>query len=152
MLLTSCYTFRRIKIHPKSLFLTFSRWNVEGRVKEEIKLKMRMVLLVEKWLVVYLGPWQNNRNSLFIDAGRICAEPSSLCAVLSHAVMSDSLRPHGCSPPGSFVHWDTPGRNDRVGCHALLRGIFPNQGSNPSLLHWSQILYHLSHQLYNAGN
>ena len=26
------------------------------------------------------------------------------------------------------------------------RGIFPTQGSNPSLLHYRQILYHLSHQ------
>jgi len=23
-----------------------------------------------------------------------------------------------------------------VGCHALLQGIFPTQGLNPSLLHW----------------
>uniref|UniRef100_A0A8B9YL87 Nucleophosmin n=1 Tax=Bos mutus grunniens TaxID=30521 RepID=A0A8B9YL87_BOSMU len=33
-----------------------------------------------------------------------------------------------------------------VGCHALLQGIFPTQGSNPGLLHCRQILYHLSHQ------
>ena len=26
------------------------------------------------------------------------------------------------------------------------RGIFPTQGSNPGLLHYRQILYHLSHQ------
>ena len=31
-------------------------------------------------------------------------------------------------------------------CHALLQGIFPAQGSNPGLLHWRQILYHLSHK------
>ena len=30
--------------------------------------------------------------------------------------------------------------------HALLQGIFLTQGSNPGLLHCSQILYHLSHQ------
>ena len=30
-------------------------------------------------------------------------------------------------------------------CHALLQGIFPVQGSNPGLLHYRQILYHLSH-------
>ena len=28
---------------------------------------------------------------------------------------------------------------------ALIQGIFPIQGSNPSLLHCRQILYHLSH-------
>ena len=32
------------------------------------------------------------------------------------------------------------------GCHSLLQGIFPTQGSNPGLLHCRQILYHLSHQ------
>ena len=30
--------------------------------------------------------------------------------------------------------------------HFLLQGIFPTQGSNPGLLHFRQILYHLSHQ------
>ena len=43
------------------------------------------------------------------------------------------------SPPGSFVHEDSPGKNAGVGCHALLQGIFLTQGSNPCLLfllHW----------------
>ena len=39
--------------------------------------------------------------------------------------------PMDCSPPGSFVHGDSLGKNTRVGCHALLQGIFPTQGSNP---------------------
>ena len=26
--------------------------------------------------------------------------------------------------------WDSPGKNTRVGCHALLQGLFPTQGSN----------------------
>ena len=42
-----------------------------------------------------------------------------------------------CSPPGSTVHGDYPGKNIRVGCHALLHGIFPTQGSNPGLPHCS---------------
>ena len=33
-----------------------------------------------------------------------------------------------------------------VGCHFLLQGIFPTQGSNLALLHCRQILYQLSHQ------
>ena len=36
--------------------------------------------------------------------------------------------PMGCSPPGSSVHGDYPGKNTKVGCRALLRGIFPTQG------------------------
>jgi len=38
-------------------------------------------------------------------------------------------------------------KNTGLGCHALLQGIFPTQGSNPGLLHWGYILYHLSHQV-----
>ena len=30
--------------------------------------------------------------------------------------------PIDCSPPGSSVHGDSPGKNAGVGCHALLRG------------------------------
>ena len=44
-----------------------------------------------------------------------------------------------CSPPGSSVHGDSPGKNTGVGCHFLLQGIFPTQESNPHLLcflHW----------------
>ena len=33
-----------------------------------------------------------------------------------------------------------------MGCHSLLPGIFPTQGSNPGLLHFRQISYHLSNQ------
>ena len=54
--------------------------------------------------------------------------------------------PIDCSPPGSSVHEDSPGKNTGVGCHALLQGIFPIQGSNPGLPHCRWILYQLSHQ------
>ena len=50
------------------------------------------------------------------------------------------------SPLGSSVHGDSPGKNTGVGCHALLQGIFPAQGSNPDLPHCRRILYRLSHQ------
>ena len=38
--------------------------------------------------------------------------------------------PMDCSPPGSSIHEDSPGKNTGVDCHALLQGIFPAQGSN----------------------
>ena len=53
--------------------------------------------------------------------------------------------PVDCSPPGSFVSGNSPGRYTGVGCHALLQGILPTQGSNPGLPHCRWILYHLSH-------
>ena len=37
------------------------------------------------------------------------------------------------SPPGSSVREILPGKNTGVGCHALLQGIFPTQGLDPSL-------------------
>ena len=42
--------------------------------------------------------------------------------------------------------WNSVGKNTGVGCHSLLRGIFPTQGSNLGLLHCRQILYHLSYR------
>ena len=42
--------------------------------------------------------------------------------------------PMDCSPLGSSVHGDSPGKNTRVGCHAFL------QGSDPCVAR--QILYH----------
>ena len=64
----------------------------------------------------------------------------------SGSVVSDSLQPHGLQPTRLLCPWDFPGKNTRVGCHFLLQGIFPTQGSNPGLLHFRQMLYHLSHQ------
>ena len=52
--------------------------------------------------------------------------------------------PTDYSLPGSPVHGNSPGKNTRVGCHAL-QGIFPTQGSNTGLLHCRWILYCLSH-------
>ena len=67
-----------------------------------------------------------------------CGKSLQLCFTLCN--------PMDYSPPGSFVHEFSLGKNTGVGCHALLQGIFPTQGSNPGLLHCRQILHHLSHQ------
>ena len=56
--------------------------------------------------------------------------------MLSQSVVSDLCNPMDCNPPGSSVYGDTSAKNIGVGCHALLQGIFPTQGSNSSLLHW----------------
>ena len=64
---------------------------------------------------------------------------------LGHSVVSNSCNSMDCSPPGSSVHGDSPGKNPGVGCHALLQGIFPTQGSNPGLPHSRRSLYCLHH-------
>ena len=46
-------------------------------------------------------------------------------------------RPTLCDPtePARLLcSWDSPGKDTRVGCHALLQGIFLTQGSNLRLL------------------
>ena len=60
-------------------------------------------------------------------------------------LVAQSIDPMDCSPAGSSVHEDSPGRSTGVGCYALLQGIFPTQGSNPGLPRCRWILYHLSH-------
>ena len=69
-----------------------------------------------------------------------CHEYAVLCTVIqSSPTVCD---PKDCSPPGSSVHGDSPGKNNAVGCY----GIFPTQGWNPGLPHCRWILNHLSHQ------
>ena len=63
---------------------------------------------------------------------------SPVC-MLAQSLQSCLWDPMDCSPPGSSVHGISPGKNTGVGCHALLRGIFLSQESNPCLLpliHW----------------
>ena len=62
-----------------------------------------------------------------------------LCAVAQSCLTL--CDPMNCSPPGSSVHRDSPGKNTEVGGHALLQGIFPTQGSNPGLPRCRRVLY-----------
>ena len=49
--------------------------------------------------------------------------------MLSHFSCVPTLQPARLLSP-----WDSPGKNNGVGCHAFLQGIFPTQGLNPGLL------------------
>ena len=42
---------------------------------------------------------------------------------------------HACGPQPTrlLCSWNFPGKNSRAGCHLLLQGVFPTQGSNPCL-------------------
>ena len=58
----------------------------------------------------------------------------------SHLVMSNSAAPW--TEPTRLLHpWDSPGKNTGVGCHSLLQGIFPTQGSNLGPPHCRQTFY-----------
>ena len=72
------------------------------------------------------------------------AAAAVLCLVAQSCLIL--CNPMDCSPSGSSVHGDSPGKNTGVGCHALLQEIVPTEGSNPGLPHCRQVLYCLSHQ------
>ena len=65
----------------------------------------------------------------------------------SRSVMSDSLLPMHCSPPGFSCHWNSPGKNTGVGSHSLLQGIFPTErwkqlysnNNNNKTLSWDMV-------------
>ena len=71
-----------------------------------------------------------------------CRWPASPC-VTSHHIPSacsslqlcPTLCPHGLWPARFLCAWDSLGKKTGAGCHALLQGIFLNQGSNLHLLH-----------------
>ena len=65
-----------------------------------------------------------------------------LCgAALSRSVVSDSLQPHGLKPSGLLCPWGFSRQEywSRLPCPS------PGDLPNPDLLHFRQILYHLSH-------
>ena len=105
--------------------------------------------------------WDNSFSDFFPSRLLEIIEQSSLCyeqvlvsclfyiqrctvlVVQSCPIPCDTM---DCSPPGSQVCVESPGKNTRLDYHALFQGIFTTQGSNPGLPHCRRILYHLSHQ------
>ena len=63
--------------------------------------------------------------------------------LLSHALLF--VTPW-LQPTRLLCPWDFSGKDTGVGCHFLLQGIFPTQGSNLGLLYYRQILYRLSYK------
>ena len=61
-------------------------------------------------------------------------DPHSVLRVHLCSVLTDSATPWTVAARLLYP-WNFPGKNCEVGCHFLLQGIFPTQGSNPRLLH-----------------
>ena len=105
-----------------------------------------MCVPVSMWCILSPSSRPSSSSSIYLSPLKLITDAvwqtqinhQCMCAEL----LSDSM---GCSPPGSSVRRDSPGKNTRVACRALLQGIFPPQGSNPGLPHYRQILYPLSH-------
>ena len=69
---------------------------------------------------------------------------SEVCAYSAAKSCPTLCDPMDSSPPGSSVHWDSPGKNTGEGSHSPLQGIVPTQGSNLSSISYIgwQVLYH----------
>ena len=80
-------------------------------------------------------PHNIEQHSMFCGACAVCLVTQQ-CPPLC-----DSM---DCSPPGSSVHEDSPGKKSGVGYCALLQGNFLTQGLNLDLPHCRWILYHLA--------
>ena len=84
------------------------------------------------WGLPYMGSHRVGHNWSDLAVGSIyCMLVAQLCL---------TLQPHGLGPARLLCPWDFPGKNTGVGCHSLLQGIFPSQGSNPGLPHCRQTL------------
>ena len=68
---------------------------------------------------------------------------------VSCSIVFNSVLPRGLYPARLLYPRNSPRKNNGVGCHDLLQGIFSIQGSNPGLQHCKQTLYHLSHQAHD---
>ena len=62
--------------------------------------------------------------------------PAEIRKTVSRSVVPDSLRSRGLQPTRLLCLWGFPGKNTGVGCHFLLQGIFPTQGTKLGFLHW----------------
>ena len=88
-----------------------------------------------RWFHLVIWLEQTTQWSIISRCVCVCAQS------LNHVWL---WNPMDCSLPDSSLHGDSPGKNTGVGCHALLQGIFPTEGSNPGLLlllHCRQTLY-----------
>ena len=114
-----------------------------------------VILTGVRWyLVVFICiPWWIDKLITlylvdFCMSGDFCPSPFSIfnwMCVYAQTPSHGSWRPHVLWPSRLLCSWDFPGKNTGVGCHFLLQGIFPTQGSNPQPLHWQVDSLPLSH-------
>ena len=105
-----------------------------------------------EWVAIYYSRGSSlTRDRTYISCiGKIDSLPPSYQGSpvlrVSPSTVLDSLGPRGLQLARLLCPWNSPGKNTGVGCNFILQRIFPTQGLNLDLLHYRQILYHLSHQ------
>ena len=108
-----------------------------------LKLRLKKLRLLYGPTLTSIHDYKINHSFNYLD---LCWQSDvSLFNMLSESegcsVVSNCLPPYGL-----YSSWNSLGQNTGVGSLSLLQGIFPTPGSNPSLPHCRQILYHLSHK------
>ena len=125
-------------------FHSFNRLLATFYLREKIFQILTFILFLS-----FLSQFKKMPKNLDISAGGGMTTQNGSPWVLQYAQSLSRVQlfatPWTVSPPGSFVHGDSPGKNTGLGCHALLQGIFPprDQTQSPQCK-W--ILYQLSHQ------
>ena len=94
---------------------------------------------------------QLNNNILFKESSLVLSSLYFVwfllpCCCLDPNLCLALLRRHGLKLARLLCPWDFPGKNTGMGCHSLLRGIFPTPGLKPCLPHWQEGSLPLSHQ------
>ena len=114
-----------------STFLkAYKQWNLQTQILSSLHVNPWRTRIIYKWHQYYVT---YIHRLLFLNT---CKKVVKVLVAQLYPTLCD---PMDYSPPGSSVHGDSPGKNTRVSCHALLRGIFPTQGLNLGLLcrlHW----------------
>ena len=127
---------------------TTSLW---GRMNQSVQSLSRVRLFATTWIAARQASLSRMDTCIYMAESLHCSPETITSLLISYVlclVAQSCLtlcNPMDCTPPGSSVHGDSPGKKTGVGCHAL-QEIFPTLGSNPGFLHFRQILYSLSHQ------
>ena len=100
--------------------------------------KYKLVYFLYRKFTSELFRYQTKHQLLILNFG------GGGCGLVAKSCLT-ICNPMHCSTPDTSVHGIFPGKNARVGCHLLLRGIFPIQGLNLGLLHCRRILDQLRH-------
>ena len=97
-------------------------------------------------------------NDLSIDVSGLLKSPPiivllliSLICMLIFLYIFEKVKvaqscPNSLLPHGLYSPWSSPGQNTGRGSYSLLQRISPTQELSLSLLHYRQILYHLSYR------
>ena len=129
---------QKLTQHCKAIML-----QLKNKLRKEISpgLYSGMRTSLGVWLEWYLSSKGKIRIGILVKLAEKHYRVSPIDLPKWKLVVSKSLQPHGLSSP-----WNAPGQNTGLGSLSLLQGIFPTQGSNPSLSHCGWILYQLSHK------